>query len=221
MLRRRQSGASLVELLIGTAVGMFVVAGALGIFAAQTQATRQTRLELRVNQEMRAAADVVARDLRRAGYWQNAILGTTATGAGSDTTANPYRVISTTASSIAYDFSRDAVENDTLDGEEQFGFRIASQVLQMQTADGTWQALTDPSIVRITGFTVEPTETSLHLGDLCPTPCVAGTPNCPTTTVRHYRIVLDGQAAADAALTRRLQLAVRVRNDRLEGSCPA
>ena len=225
MLRRRIAprprGFSLIELMVGTTAGLLLVASAIAIFGTQLAAAHKTRLEVRLNQDLRAAADVVARDLRRAAYWQSAILGTTATGTGSATTPNPYRATTAAGGAVGYSFSRDSVENNTLDAPEQFGFRLHSDhSLQMQTASGAWQSLTDPEVLRITAFTITPTETTLPLGDLCPTGCAAGSPNCPSVSVRSFSIVVAGEAVADSAIRRELQLSVRLRNDRLEGVCP-
>jgi prepilin peptidase dependent protein B len=218
---RRQRGVTLVELMVGTVAGMLVVAGALSIFSAQVVATRRTMLEVRINQDLRAAADLVARDLRRAAYWQNAIDGTRTAPGTSVTTPNPYRAVQAASSSLAYQFSRDSVENNALDTNEQFGFRLDTdtRALQMQTSNGAWQQLTDPAALRITAFTITPRDVTLQLGDLCPKACPAGNPACPTVSTRSYELVLAGQAVADATVQRELRMAVRVRNDRLEGAC--
>jgi prepilin peptidase dependent protein B len=224
MLRRAhdQRGMSLIELMVGTAAGMLIVAGALSIFSAQVVATRRTMLEVRVNQDLRAAADLVARDLRRAAYWQNAIEGTRISGAGASTAVNPYRSVQFASGTLSYQFSRDSVENNTLDAPEQFGFRLHDTLgLQMQTSSGSWQTLTDPATLRITTFTITPREITLPLGELCTKSCPVGTPNCPSISTRSYELLLAGQAVADASVQRELRMAVRVRNDRLEGACPA
>jgi type IV pilus assembly protein PilW len=179
-------------------------------------------LEARLNQDLRSAADLVARDLRRASYWQSSLAGTKAIGSGSGTTPNPYRAVQSTGSSVAYGFSRDEEEDNTLGAGEQFGFRLTGEgMLQMQTASDAWSDLVDGKLVRITAFEITPREVELNLGDLCSKVCMPGDPNCPTTKVRHFDLLLRGQAVADEAVTRELRLAVRLRNDQLEGACPA
>ena len=69
---RGQRGLSIVELLIGLAIGLFIVGGAIKLFVDNLTNNRRLLLETRVNQDLRAAADLIARDLRRAGYWRNA-----------------------------------------------------------------------------------------------------------------------------------------------------
>ena len=67
-----ERGTSIVELLIGIAIGLFIAAGATLLLTSQIGDTRRLLLEAQVQQDLRAAADLMSRDLRRAGYWGNA-----------------------------------------------------------------------------------------------------------------------------------------------------
>jgi prepilin peptidase dependent protein B len=219
--RPSQRGMSLVELFVGIAIGLIVVAGTLNLYVTHLTGSRKLQLEARLNQDLRAAADLVARDLRRASFWDNALSGTVAVGVGGATSPNPYRSVSTPAGdTIEYGFSRDVTENNALDVNEHFGFRLEDGALKMQTAEDSWQTVTDPQVISITAFSVTPVTTTLPLGHLCTKGCPVGTPNCPTTTVRRFDIVLRGRAVADSQVVRELQSTVRMRNDRLEGQCP-
>src|SRR5688572_15814717 len=73
--RSHQNGLSLVELLVGLALGLFVVAVAATLLAAQTPEQRRLAAEQRLMQDLRTATDVVTRDLRRAGHWGAAASG--------------------------------------------------------------------------------------------------------------------------------------------------
>lgn len=213
----------MVELLVGAAIGMLLAVWAASMFVTTLGNNRTLTMEARVNQGLRAAADLMVRDLRRAGYWGNSITGTiTGTGSSSTVTGeNPYKAVAAdvAASSINYNFSR-GTEDDSLSAEEQFGFRLANGVIQMQTAAGSWVPVTDPDVLQVTGMTIAKVEEPLSVGSACPTECGAGTPNCPTITVRSYDVVLQGQSTRDSAITRTLQTSVRVRNDELNGVCP-
>jgi len=222
--RRRGRGMSIVELMVGVTVGLMVVAGALSLSARNLGNSHRLLVEARFNQDLRAAADLITRDLRRAGYWGNAINGTLAIGATSATAANPYAgVTGSSDSGLTYQFSRDAAENDALDANERFGFRIQQGALQMKRADGDWQDVTDAKVLTVAanGLVITPSVTVLPLGHLCPSVCSVGTPNCPTTTVRSYAVTLTAAAAADPTLVRSLQTTVRLRNDQFAGRCPA
>jgi len=216
-------GLSLVELLIGSAVGLIVIGGALTLFVQNVVGSRHMLVETRLNQDMRTALDLVTRDLRRAGYWGNAIQGTTLVGAAAGTAANPYSPVSADDSNqaVEYRFSRDAAENNAVGNNEQFGFRIHDGRLQMQTASGDWNDLTDRRAMTVTAFAATPTQTTLHLGSLCPRACAAGTPNCPTITVRSFAVTMSATSGSDDQVKRTMRGAVRLRNDQLAGVCPA
>ena len=81
-------GLSIVELMVGIAVGMFVLAGASLLASSQLSDNRQLLLETQVQQDLRATADLIARELRRGGYWANA--GSTVWPAAAPA-VNPYR----------------------------------------------------------------------------------------------------------------------------------
>ena len=225
--RRLQSparGLSIVELMVGVVVGLFVVAGALAMSAGNMDKSRRLLADVRFNQDLRVAVDLITRDLRRAGYWGDAITGTQAIGATSATAQNPYAGASVSADGdLQYRFSRDAAENNALDANEQFGFRIRDGALQMRSDADGWKDVTDTKVMTVAadGLRIVPVETVVTLGHLCPRPCNAGTPNCPTTTVRSYAVTLTATPAADPTAVRDLRTTVRLRNDQLSGRCPA
>lgn len=221
--RGGQRGLSIMELLVGITVGMIVLGGAVMLLAKNMAGSRLLLTESRLNEDLRNAADLLTRDLRRAGYWGNAMKGVTAIGLTSATIANPYSdvIAPSSADEVDYRFSRDAgTDNDLLDNNEKFGFRLMDQAIQMQAGSG-WTDVTDKTAVKIIKFQVSAVETSVPLGDACPTTCSPGTPNCPTAKVRSYTVLLQGQSAQDDNIKRSLRTTVRVRNDQLSGACPA
>jgi prepilin peptidase dependent protein B len=221
--RHAQHGFSLVELLVATAVGLVLTTWAISMFVTSLGNNRKLITEAQVNQNLRAAADLITREVRRAGYWGHSIAGTRTSSTGSTTAINPYRAITTTSSTINYDFSRDVSENDTLDANDQFMFQLSGGAIQMQTnAEAYPVNITDPNVVTITSFTVTDTSAAaLPLGNACSITCSAGTPNCPTTTIRSYLISITGTSTKDSAVTRTLETKVRARNDELSGYCPS
>ncbi len=73
MLKRSISlnsgGFSLVELMIGITLGLIIISGVLGVFSSTVKNQSDNLKMSRLNQELRAVMDVMARDIRRAGYW--------------------------------------------------------------------------------------------------------------------------------------------------------
>lgn len=220
--RRSTRGVSIIELMVGVTVGLIVVGAAVTLSGRNIAASRALLSDIRVNQDLRAVADLVTRDLRRAAYWGNAIQGTRVAGSGSVAPRNPYGAVDASGgANVTYSFTRDTTEDDTLGSGEQFGFRLQDGRVEMQTAQGSWQAVTDPEVITISTLTITPTATVLPLGHLCPTTCAVGAPNCPTVTVRRFDLLLRGTSARDASSVRELRSTVRVRNDQFNGACPA
>jgi len=222
--RRAPRGLSLVELLVGVAVGLMVVAGASFVAVNQLSDNRRLMLETQVQQDLRAAADIVARDLRRAGYW-----GAAETGAwqGSDPTvaANPYSELEPASAGVAvaqvnFSYSRDLAEDNAVDDDkERFGFRLDGGAIKMLIG-GVWQSMTDSNVLEVTRFDVRVDRQSVQ--QACFNECPGGGTACwPTLDVRRFNVEIDGRSVSDPAVRRSVRESVRLRNDTHVGACPA
>ena len=173
-------------------------------------------------QDVRNAADVVSRDLRRAGYWAGAASGVRGDDGGA-VLPNPYAAVSPDAAAsdtARFRFSRDAVENNAVDGNEQFGFRLHAGAIELQLGDGNWQALTDATLLTVTAFAVEPHTEETSLAAFCVAPCPAGSSTCPPRQqVRSYAVRVAAQSTADPRVRRSLQGNARLRTTQVVGSC--
>ena len=220
-LRRRQTGLSMVELMVGVAIGLFVVAGATLAVSNQLGDNRRLMLETQIQQDLRAATDVIARDVRRSGYWASAQDGVWHAGAVAVAT-NPYTTLtpaSGVAAEVRFGYSRGAVENNLLDPNDEAGFRLVNSAIQMRTG-GQWQALTDNTTLRVTEFRVTLNSQAVALS--CFNPCPLGALACPPTqTVREIEVSIDGTAVHDPSVRRNARSNVRLRNDVINGACPA
>ena len=217
----RQRGFTLVELMIGLAVGLFIVGAASGLLAARLREHKAMLVEARLMQDLRTSMDIVMRDLRRSGYWGEA---SAAMRAGSPS-SNPYLApapASAASDAVSFQLSRDDVENNKLDDNEQFGFRLRKGVLDMLIGGGSWQALNDAGTMTVTAFTVTPTVRDQALADLCDTPCPVGVVACgPTLQQRSLAVSITARAGADSRIVRTLTGEVKLRNDAIAGACPA
>jgi type IV pilus assembly protein PilW len=216
----RQQGLSLVELMVGAALGLFVVAGALQLHAHHLRDNRQLLVEARLQQELRAAVDLVARQLRRSGYWQHALAGV-ARLPYDDAGGNPHSAL-TTASPAAFGADVDDAPGATTDASSRWGLRLNGHRLQARIGAGGWQDLSDPAFVVVEAFELLPTERAVDLLARCVVEvCPAGSTSCPPRQlIRSVEIVLRGRASADAALVREARETVRLRNDAIVGACP-
>jgi type IV pilus assembly protein PilW len=212
---------SLVELLIGLSIGLFVTATGLGYAMRHLAEQRSVATETRLAQELRTSADLIARNLRRAGHWGAASQGLWSP-AASPVAGNPYAALAPAASAsnaVGFGYSRDAVENDSLDLNEQFGFRLRQGVLEMLLG-GTWQALTDAGTLTVTAFSATPVVQEIELGHLCANPCTGTSSTCPPRRqLRSLALLIGARSTTDARVQRSLGSQVRVRNDVIVGSC--
>ena len=217
-----QRGLSMVELLVGVAISLFIAAAGATLLAGNLRENRNLLLEARLMQDLRTAADLVSRDLRRAGYWAGAVEGVRAAAAG-NVTVNPYAALtpgSAASDAVSFRYSRDAIENDSVDSNEQFGFRLRSGTIEIQLGAGNWQALTDAGTLKITEFSVTPTVRDISLEGLCANPCPPGGSTCPPhQQVRSLALVITGRLVADPGVTRSVRGQVRLRNDPVIGAC--
>jgi prepilin peptidase dependent protein B len=223
---RAARGLSLVELMVGIAVGLMVVAGASFVAVNQIGDNRRLLLETQIQQDLRAAADMVARDLRRAGYWGAAESGVWE-GNDPSVAPNPYRDTSPDApeedpvTEVTFSYSRDAAgaEDGAVDDDrERFGFKLEGGVIRMRLG-GAWQALTDGNLLEVTRFDVNLNEQAAQ--QACFNECPGGGTACwPTQAVRRFTVDIAGRAVADPAVVRSVRESVRLRNDITGGACP-
>ncbi|MEO6410164.1 MAG: hypothetical protein ABIO45_15625 [Burkholderiaceae bacterium] len=221
-MRRAMAGLSMVELLVGMAVGLLITAGGVLLLTGTLRENRSLLLEARLMQDLRTASDMVARNLRRAGAWGGSSAGVWTPGATS-LIVNPYTALAPSAAAsdaVSFQFSRDAVENHNVDSNEQFGFRLRSGVLEMRLGGGGWQAMTDANVVTVTRFDITPSVQAISLAGSCAKPCPAGSSTCPPQQwVRSFGVQLSARAVVDATVQRHIQTSVRLRNDPVVGAC--
>lgn len=215
-----QRGVSLVELMVAGTLGLIVIAAGLRLVASQLDGTRRLMDEARLHQDLRAAVGLVARDVRRAGYWQRAVPALRL-----PAPANPYAAATPAAgpatTQARYAYSRDATENDAVDLDEAFGFRLEGEVLQVLEG-GRWQQLSDPGTLVVTRLSITPHTSEQPLGAWCDPPCDATDPACPRLVQRRLDIELAGRSSRDASVRREIRDTIRLRNDAWPvAQCPA
>lgn len=225
--RRHQRGLSIVETLVGVAVGLFVVAAAALLTSTQLTDNRRLLLETQIQQDLRATADIIARELRRSGAlqdgaavnltWRPGFTPQVNTAAG-----NLYPAAGTADSRTSYQYQRLSIGGTTDYGFRLEGGRIRSLI------GGSWQDLTDRTVMEVTTFRVTTTGSTAEVLP-CPNDCPGGGTACwPTVQVRDLEILIEGRSVADPAVTRSVRAAVRQRADLVtraagivNGLCPA
>lgn len=218
--RQHLRGLSLVELMVGLAVGMVVIAAAISVMAHQAAASRRVLLEARLNQELRAAGHMLSLHLRRAGHWSEAAQGVWRANLP-PSPANPHTFTSETHDRLHFTYSSPAGEpHRAVASNDHFGFRLRQGILDIQLGEDRWQPLTDPNLLQITELRLVPREHDRPLPAACAQPCAASAATCPPRArLRELEIRIDAVAAGDPGIRRHVTTHVRSRNDTLVGQC--
>lgn len=202
---------SLVELMVGITVGLFVVAAATTLMANQLSDNRKLLVETQIQQDLRASMDIITRQLRRAGALDTSLaqvgLGTAMGIGGNPSTFTAVTPAAAPSSEVGFAFYRNAGD------QGRSGFKLEADGIKSHTAGGGWQELTDINVMKVTRFTVTPSSVpSPRLP--CPKLCADGTADCwPQLVVRNYRVIIEAQAKNDATVLRTMSSEVRLRND--------
>lgn len=242
-------GFTLVELLVGLAISLMLMAGAFTMAGLQVGAHHRLLLELQMQQELRATAELILRDLRRAAFWdrpQEALWQADAPAP----VRNPYADLDVgeAGTRVTYSFSRDGNSAGGTGVREVAGFRWSEGRIDQLVA-GRYQPLTDPALLRVRAFDLRVDSQARSLGDACARACSPGTPPpAPTPTdggsgsgggtdgrggigsdapacgpailTRLVELVLDAEAVHDHRVRQQLTVRGLVRNDALAGDCP-
>jgi type IV pilus assembly protein PilW len=205
-------GFSLTELMVGSLVGLLVIAGALQLYMLNLRGTTDNLRLSRLNQELRATLELLRNDLRRAGYW--AIEPGAANPAD-----NPFQAdgVDVRLGQAGVGPSGTAGPNTSNANLEQFGFRLRAGQVQMRNGGGTfdctsgsWQAVTEQD-TEITAFGFEIAQDCINLRDLAQ-PCAIDE---PALLRRRVHIAIDGRSRSDNGIVQQLDSTVVVANDKL------
>lgn len=235
MIRSIPRGLSIVELLVGIAIGLFILAGATLTVTGQLSNNRRLLADTQLQQDLRVAADIITHDVRRAGYTAAAYQSVWPANSASGL-VNAYAAMSPSTGSgvhsVTYSSSsaqNPGQENNVLNDNEVSGVRWnqGAKTLEIQLGLDNWQALTDPNSMLITQFdvTINTIEQDVPCGadpdgftcTACPATyglCAKGPAGCALKVkTRDLDFVVVGQSAIDATVTRSLRWSVRARND--------
>ncbi|WP_026376980.1 hypothetical protein [Aestuariibacter salexigens] len=208
MLRstHRQTGATLVELMIAMALGISALAALASLVGYGMGINAKLLANSRLNEELGNVMSLMTRDIRRAGFNGNTLAMV------SDPVANPSaftgsmalgEFLGETANSCityAYDNNSDGVLNAVAGNNENYGFRLRNQMVEMRVnglacGDDGWEPLTDPNAVSVTGLTFALNQV---------------VENGVTST--EVTVSLLGELTSDSDLTRRFDSSFVVRN---------
>lgn len=216
--RSAQRGLSLIELMVGIAIGLVIVAAASLLMTNQLVENRRLLTETQVQQDLRAATDLMAREMRRVGInSENNILQSLWYPGTGGPLSNSMAASLAAVSGVKVDFDYDPGLNST---PGPFGFELQGTVIKTLIVNAS-QDLTDPNVMRVTALTPAiTTDSSASIVMPCVNPCPLPYPiggdetSCwPKFRVRQATIGVQAQAKNDANVKRAIGSTIRLRND--------
>lgn len=212
---------SIVELMVGLTIGLIVVAAASLLMATQLTGNRRLLIETQMQQDLRATADIMTRELRRAGALPEVFPSIASVPSVIETVwsqnqvalSNPLNAALASSFNTQVDFRY--APADAISTPPFSQFKLDSGVIKSLLPGVGLQALTDPSAMSVTRFDVTLTPaTAVALYIPCPKPCPDGTGNCwPTYQVRTAAFKIESQATHDGRVKRAVRSSTRLRND--------
>jgi prepilin peptidase dependent protein B len=207
MIRKKQQGFTLVELMVGLVVGLIVIGGSLAMFLSTLQSSNHTLKMSKLNQNLTAVMQLMVNEVRRAGYSPDATISL-----DFDTASNCF----------AYSYWDLTAGTPAL---KKKAFRLVGSVLKIKNDLSSCinfinaDDLTDSNAMTISAFTIDITnyrcinvQTELEMSS-CST---AGmTTGDKYITIREVYIQITAQSASYATdnIESTLTESVRVRND--------
>ena len=151
-----QSGYTLIELMIGMAVGLIVLSGALFLYLQIFNVSKTTLASTQLNRELSILLDTMSGEIRRHGYSEQ--------GSNSyyQTTSSALDVnVSGDCILYGYDVNSDDADSSA-DSMDQKGFRLDSGVIHTKADESVgcdsditdWTEFTDESVLEISDLTI-------------------------------------------------------------------
>lgn len=217
-----QSGVTLIELMIAMSISLVVSLAMVTLMANTLGTSTRTIGMAKLSAELRAAMQIMSRDVRRANYHANFAkcfgnLDCRVTLDDNDGDASAYikSITVQNGNCFFYWFDRDS-DGDITDDDDVGAFRRAVVdgvgVIQMTTTRNTapsctagnyWSAITDPKLIDVTAFQVN--------NALSYTDTITG--DNATQTIDKINMSITAELIVDASITRTIRNLIRVRND--------
>jgi Tfp pilus assembly protein PilW len=233
-MKKSTQGFSLVELMISMVASLIVVGSVLAFTMATLRSNTENIQATRLQQELRTALDLVARDIRRAGFDRNAVRSV-AEGTAFVSPFAPFFVSAAgNPTCVVYAYDRATGTAGVIDAGELRAFRrvvLANGRGAIETYVGNaspvncgaasadystipatctagWCPVTDPTLFDVTAFTVTDNSATEAVGTV-------------TLRIPEFAIRIDGRLPDDTVTARSVSITVKPRADCIRATLAA
>ncbi|MFA5985374.1 MAG: hypothetical protein WC782_15260 [Methylococcaceae bacterium] len=223
----KQIGYNLIEIMLTLSLGVLVIAAMLNIYLATLRSSADTVKAVRLNYDMDAIMALMVNDIRRAGYWGDAMVT-------ADSKNNVF--INGLAANLQLPngacllYSYDADADGQIDANEFYGFKLEEGAIRMRfsgttTADcnnGAWQEASVSQKVVITHLSFQAayqcinTNAAISYEQDCATLTPVQLPSASVAVEsRMIKINVMGHLVGDIHVAKALNSIVKIKNDRI------
>lgn len=220
MTSERQTGFTLIELMVGIVVGLIVLSAVIYAFISSLRSSADILNSARLNREVSSLSDILVGEMRRVGYWP--VSTASPFGVNPDLSLLPDSAAGVDATCVLYSYYNDAdspavqiyrgiaVESGTL----YYGDLASDAISTLTSCDplsGGWDELSNPDFLTVNSFNV-----SLDCSDVLSSSSVAYA-SCKTTAgdtySRSLNFTLDVKLTRDEAWSSEINQTVKLQND--------
>jgi prepilin peptidase dependent protein B len=208
-MMKRQRGLTLIEIMISLVLGLFLIAGILGIYVNTIKSSGDTLKSVRLNYDLDTVMTLMMNDIRRSGYSGGAtVTNPNAFNNPFTTTATTLTIGNsvTTNDCILYtydanlDVNGNPKGNGIVDANEYYGFRrylntttnthtiqIRASNVACNDTSAAWESITDENTLDITELrfsfaSLDTADNSSPCTNPTAATCLAATSRCVTAT---------------------------------------
>ena len=210
----KQSGFTLVEVMVSTAVAAISMAGVISVFANSVQSNSESLQQIRLNQELRAIMGVMSRDIRRAGYWANA------DGVAINPFSNGNAAMSVNGAGDCLIYSYDMDDSGALSAGDYQGVKLVGNSVMLRQSNvncadngaNNWDVINDTTAINITNLNFAINTNACINVTNGGSDCNNASGGDLLRTMNVVTITLAGQLVGDADVNDTLVETVSVRN---------
>lgn len=194
-------GFSLVELMVAMVAGLLLVAAVSALFATIIKSNRTAMQVSRLNQELQAVTDMIARDIQRAGYDASAAAHTLVSGAPSPFYFDSSTDLASNCVKVKYDDDADGILDNTSSAGETRLYNYDSAEKTIRLDQGSTASCSAGSKIS-TEDTIEITSLTFTM--------ISGS---VSTGARTIQLSVSGNDKKSPALRLTLRRDIKLRND--------
>jgi prepilin-type N-terminal cleavage/methylation domain-containing protein len=147
---KKQSGLTLIEMMIAMLIGLLVTGAIISVFISNVKSSSENIKMMQLNQELRTVMGFMSDEIKRSGYSSDATVATF---------INDFNTATANCVLYSYDVNGNGVQTTN----EKFGFRLNGNTIQWGSnvacgSNTNWQNLTAPNIANIIVFSIVPSD---------------------------------------------------------------